>query len=88
MGRSVRAGTRFILAGDYGACAEWAASAELDLGEWATVLVVSGPLFRVYELREDVGRLAACLAAERRTVAGDEHRRAAEGHDDAVEGSA
>lgn len=77
MARSVRSETKYVLAGDYELCAEWAALAELDLAEWANVPAISGPPVRVYERREDLGPLAARLAEARRTKAGGEHRRAA-----------
>ena len=88
MARSVRSGTKYVLAGDYGLCAAWAASAELDLSEWANVPAISGPPVRVYELQEDIGPLAERLAAQRRTEAGEEQRRAAARHVETPEGVA
>ena len=56
MARSVRSGTRYVLTGDYGLCAAWAASAELDLSEWANVPAISGPPVRVSNCGRTLGR--------------------------------
>lgn len=67
MTRSVRPSTRFVLAGTWEECADWASRAQLDLNEWAHLEPVGvGPPMRVYELRADVDQLAERLAAERR----------------------
>ena len=58
------------MVGSWEECASWAARAELDLREWAHCDGVGIPEpLRVYELRDDIDKLAERLAFERRGTA-------------------